>query len=205
MAEPAKEPPPALEAYARQALEKWPGRGPGPTGCSIGSGGPPRPPCGQFPLRRGNPPSVLGTALFFKGNFFRTGLYFAGGSQGGARSPLAKEGGTAEVSPTAAPALKDAAEVVPQPPGCGSERGGPALTSKIPARQGRLRPKGPLDNWRKNAYNHKDFTAMTPQQYSMRRSQERDPLAGRVPSGPEEGQRRSGGGNAHGPLPVPGG
>ena len=46
---------------------------------------------------------------------------------------------------------------------------------------------------------------MTPQQYSMRRSQERDPLAGRVPSGQEEGQRRSGGGNAHGPLPVPGG
>ena len=46
---------------------------------------------------------------------------------------------------------------------------------------------------------------MTPQQYSMRRSQERDPLAGRVPYGQEEGQRRSGGGNAHGPLPVPGG
>ena len=59
-----------------------------------------------------------------------------------------------------------------------------------------------LDNWEKNAYNHNDFTAMTPQQYSMRRPPEKDPLAVRVLPGPEEGQRRSGDGNVHGPLPV---
>ncbi len=182
----------------------WPG-GQAPQGVLSGAGALPARPagsslCGGETLR-----PLHGQPSFSRGTFFRTRLYFAGGSQGGSTFPSRKRGWHGRGFPTAAPALKDAAEVVSQPPGCGSERGGPALTSKIPARQGRLRSKGPLDNWRKNAYNHKDFTAMTPQQYSMRRSQERDPLAGRVPSGQEEGQRRSGGGNAHGPLPVPGG
>ncbi len=182
----------------------WPG-GQAPQGVLPKAGALP-PALRAVPLAEGKPSVRFTGSPLFQGELFSGhGCTLPEGAKGGARSPLAKEGGTAGVSPTAAPALKDAAEVVSQPPKCGSERGGPALTSKIPARQGRLRPKGPLDNWRKNAYNHKDFTAMTPQQYSMRRSQERDPLAGRVPSGQEEGQRRSGGGNAHGPLPVPGG
>ena len=182
----------------------WPG-GQAPQGVLPKAGALP-PALRAVPLAEGKPSVRFTDSPLFQGELFSGhGCTLPEGAKGGARSPLAKEGGTAGVSPTAAPALKDAAEVVSQPPKCGSERGGPALTSKIPARQGRLRPKGPLDNWRKNAYNHKDFTAMTPQQYSMRRSQERDPLAGRVPSGQEEGQRRSGGGNAHGPLPVPGG
>ena len=60
-----------------------------------------------------------------------------------------------------------------------------------------------LDFCRKNAYNHSDFTARTPQQYPGHRPSERNPFAGRVPLGPGEGQRRSGDGNVHGPLPVP--
>jgi len=46
---------------------------------------------------------------------------------------------------------------------------------------------------------------MTPQQYSGRQPTERDPLAERDPFDPDEGQRRSGDGNVHGALPVPGG
>jgi len=46
---------------------------------------------------------------------------------------------------------------------------------------------------------------MTPQQYSEDQPAERAPPAERDPLGPEEGQRRSGGGNVHGALPVPGG
>ena len=63
-----------------------------------------------------------------------------------------------------------------------------------------------LDNCGKNAYNHNDFTAATPQQYSDPSCPQRGPrLLRGTRLTPEEGQRRSGGGNAHGPLPVPGG
>ena len=59
-----------------------------------------------------------------------------------------------------------------------------------------------LDFLEENIYNHRDFTAKTPQQYSDRQTHREGPLAEKVPLDPEEGQRRSGGGNAHGPLPV---
>lgn len=162
-------------------------------------------PQGVLPKAGALPPASR-TALFFKGNFFPDTAVLCRREPRGEHVPLSQKRVARQGFPHSGPSTKRrSGSCFPNRQSAAAERGGPALTSKIPARQGRLRPKGPLDNWRKNAYNHKDFTAMTPQQYSMRRSQERDPLAGRVPSGQEEGQRRSGGGNAHGPLPVPGG
>ena len=46
-------------------------------------------------------------------------------------------------------------------------------------------------------------TAQMPQQYSNRRPHREGRTAESGPAGLEEGQRRSGGGDAHGPLPVP--
>ena len=50
----------------------------------------------------------------------------------------------------------------------------PSLVSIPPRPQGQA--KSPLDKSSKNAYNHNDFTAMTPQQYSAHRPPERDPF-----------------------------
>ena len=112
-------------------------RGSGPTGCSTESGGPPARPAGSSPCGGETLRPLYRQPSFSRGTFFRTRLHFAGGSQGGSTFPSRKRGWHGRGFPTAAPALKDAAEVVSQPPKCGSGKRRPCANFQ------NSRPPGP--------------------------------------------------------------